>query len=210
MWMVPERDRIVSPHHSSRHGEGVEGVVIHQSVSPTESEAREVRRLRNVTKRTTGNIWSAHDVLLRSGRRVQMVPYDRAAWHTDDETASWFIGNRTVSQPVDRFTIGIELMNVGPLERQPDGTYRNVYKGVHTGAVAFDALGVPYEPFTVAQIAALRALVYELCAAFPTLCDPLRWTGHEDIQPGKVDPGAMFPWADLRGWVLAARDGVCV
>ena len=199
MWIVPERDRIPSVVTTPRDGAGITGAVIHTTGSPFGAgphadESGELARLRRWADGSPRS--STHFVILRTGRVVQMVPLDVAAEHTSDARASW--GTRT---PVDRYTIGIDLMNVGALARDGD-VYRNGYGGVHHGSVAHDAQGRPWEGFTHRQIEALWVTVPRLIAAVPALGDPDAWTGHEDIQAGKVDPGPLFPWVQFRGMVV--------
>lgn len=152
-----------------------------------------MRRLRRWAKGKPAS--STHEVILRSGRVIQMVPYHLAAEHTSDARASW--GDRA---PVDRYTIGIDLMNVGALTRDGD-VYRNGYGGVHHGSVVHDAQGRPWEGFTYRQMDALWSLVPRIIRIIPALADPDAWAGHDAIQPGKVDPGPCFPWADFRAMV---------
>ncbi|MFC4527858.1 N-acetylmuramoyl-L-alanine amidase [Dyella halodurans] len=85
-------------------------------------------------------------------------------------------------------SIGIELVNLG---RYPD--WWNSHHQTMT------------EPYTAAQIAALRALLAQLRQDFPNLH---LIAGHEDLDtarmpasddsskdvPRKLDPGPMFPW----------------
>ena len=54
---------------------------------------------------------------------------------------------------------------------------------------------IAYEP---AQYHALRTVILQLCAAYPTLSLE-RIAGHSDIAPGrKTDPGAAFDWPRLQ------------
>jgi len=64
------------------------------------------------------------------------------------------------------------------------------------------------EPYTAAQIAALRALLAQLRTEYPNLH---QIAGHEDLDtarvpasdqpdrevPRKLDPGPLFPWAQV-------------
>ncbi|MFC3650026.1 N-acetylmuramoyl-L-alanine amidase [Dyella humi] len=88
-------------------------------------------------------------------------------------------------------SIGIELVNHG---RYPE--WYDSHRQTMT------------EPYTVAQIAALRALLAQLRTEFPNLREI---AGHEDLDtarvpasddpnlevPRKLDPGPLFPWTDV-------------
>ncbi|HKR76697.1 MAG TPA: N-acetylmuramoyl-L-alanine amidase [Rhodanobacter sp.] len=88
-------------------------------------------------------------------------------------------------------SIGIELVNTG---RYPDW---------------FDSRRQTMtEPYTAAQVAALRALLAQLRAEFPNLHEI---AGHEDLDTARVaasddpaklvsrklDPGPLFPWSEV-------------
>lgn len=197
MWIVPESDRVPSVVTASRHGAAITGVVVHASGSPHGTPAQGYSR--NVRWATGKPRSSTHLNILRNGRVLQLVPLDLAAEHTLDSAASW--GDRV---PVDRYTIGIDLMNVGALTHHGGEVYRNGYRALHHGGVAHDAQGRPWESFPMRQVDALLALVPCIIAAVPALADPGAWIGHESIQPGKVDPGPVFPWRALRAAVAAA------
>ena len=88
-------------------------------------------------------------------------------------------------------SIGIELVNTG---RYPDW-----FDSRHQTMT---------EPYTAAQIAALRALLAQLRTEFPNL---RQIAGHEDLDtarvpasddpalavPRKLDPGPLFPWQEV-------------
>ena len=96
-------------------------------------------------------------------------------------------------------SIGIELVNRGRWPHWLDSRHQ-----------AMD------EPYTDAQLAALVALLQELCARFPALAQV---AGHEDLDTGEVeasddpaltvrrkrDPGPLFPWEQLLARVPLRR-----
>ncbi len=108
---------------------------------------------------------SAHYLVHEDGRVVQMVRESDRAWHAG--RASW----KGLSD-VNSFSIGVEIVNPGPLAGFPD--------------------------FPDAQIEAVAALCRDVCARHGIA--PERVLAHSDVAPGrKIDPGERFPWARLAG-----------
>jgi len=64
---------------------------------------------------------SAHVVVARDGKITQLVPFDVTAWHDGEST---WRGRRFLNS----FSIGIEIVNPGKLQKIGEG----VYKGVGT------------------------------------------------------------------------------
>jgi N-acetylmuramoyl-L-alanine amidase len=185
-----------SPHHSSRRGRRVAAIVYHYTAGPT--QAGTVSWFQNPQSRV-----SAHYVIGRNGRIVQMVRLNRAAWHAG---RSILAGRRGVN----RFSIGIEIVNWGQLRRRGQ-RYRR--RGVrrrcahpfctrtgrrYTGQAPIRARGRYWEPYTQAQYRSLIRLTRYLVARYPTIT---HITGHEDIalpRGRKTDPGGAFDWARIR------------
>jgi N-acetylmuramoyl-L-alanine amidase len=106
---------------------------------------------------------SAHYLVHEDGRIVQMVRESDRAWHAGK--GSW-----KGRCDVNSFSIGIEIVNCGPLGGFPD--------------------------FPAVQIEAVAALARDICARHGIA--PERVLAHSDIAPGrKIDPGERFPWARL-------------
>ncbi|HOW84095.1 MAG TPA: N-acetylmuramoyl-L-alanine amidase, partial [Spirochaetota bacterium] len=61
---------------------------------------------------------SSHLVIGRDGRIVQMVAFNKKAWHAG--ASSW--GNL---EGINRYSIGIELVNAGKLRRRSDDKWVN-------------------------------------------------------------------------------------
>lgn len=139
---------------------------------------------------------SAHLVVGRDGRVAQLVPFDVVAWHAGAST--W--PNAT---PVNRFSIGIEMVNLGPLELK-NGVYRSVatgtvvpkedvFEGKHKNGASYQF----WQKYTDVQVAKVEELIGFLKTLYPTITQVV---GHDDVSPGrKQDPGP--------GWVrLLPRD----
>lgn len=106
---------------------------------------------------------SSHYLVHEDGRVVQMVREADRAWHAG--RGSW----RGVAD-VNSFSIGIEIVNLGPLAGFP--------------------------PFADAQIDAVTELCLGIVARHAV--QPERVLAHSDIAPGrKIDPGERFPWLRL-------------
>jgi N-acetylmuramoyl-L-alanine amidase len=106
---------------------------------------------------------SCHYLVYEDGRITQMVREADRAWHAGK--GSW----KGVSD-VNSYSIGIEMVNCGPLADFP--------------------------PFPDRQIKAVIGLSRDICERWSIV--PERVLAHSDIAPGrKVDPGERFPWRVL-------------
>ncbi|WP_430390741.1 N-acetylmuramoyl-L-alanine amidase [Dyella sp. 20L07] len=156
-----------------RPASAVEMVVIHCTELPDLATAREYGE-RAQYESGVGN--SGHYYIDRDGSIYRYVPGTRVANHVRGQNPH---------------SIGIELVNLG---RYPD--WWNSKRQTMT------------EPYTPAQIASLRALLAQLRHDFPNLH---LIAGHEDLDtarlpatddpsvevPRKLDPGPLFPWAQV-------------
>ncbi len=111
---------------------------------------------------------SAHYVIGAAGETWRLVDEAARAWHAG--AGAW--GN---VRDVNSRSIGIELVNSGPLDALP--------------------------PYPAPQMAALEALLDGIMARWSIR--PARVIGHSDMAPGrKSDPGPKFDW---RGLALGGR-----
>lgn len=137
---------------------------------------------------------SAHFVVGRDGAVVQLADTNAVTWHAG--ASSW-----KGAPSVNSYSIGIEMLNLGPLKRVPAAagkpvSYRangstldipesDVFHGRHQTDRA-----CPYEHwqrYPDAQVAAVDRLLSKLLDAYPHVEDVV---GHSDIAPGrKIDPG---------------------
>jgi N-acetylmuramoyl-L-alanine amidase len=141
---------------------------------------------------------SAHLVIGRAGEIVQMVAFNKKAWHAGK--SSW--GNL---DGMNQYSISIELANAGKLRKRSDGKWVNwaneiipedeVTVARHKDETT-DAGWHEYSEIqikTAMQIASLLNTQY----AFTDVL------GHEDISPHrKTDPGPLFPMNSFRSIVL--------
>ena len=106
----------------------------------------------------------------RAGKGIiwQLVPEQQLAWHAGP---SFWRGATRINDT----SIGIELVNRG-------------YRRTPTGP--------EWQPFTVAQMTALEALLRDIARRYAI--PPENIVGHSDIAPQrKQDPGPCFPWQQL-------------
>lgn len=136
----------------------------------------------------------AHFVIDRAGNITSVVPTNQRAHHAG---VSAYDG----VQSVNGFSIGIELVNAGPLRRTEDGRFlewesKREYRG--------PVVEVPehklrwWAGYSPEQIDALAEVVAELKATLPIEAV----VGHSEIavpKGRKIDPGPAFPWERFRG-----------
>lgn len=148
------------------------------------------------TQKPQGNA-SAHLVLGRNGRIVQLAAFNAVTWHAGVSQWNGIDG-------LNHHAIGIEMDNAGLLNREgeryvswfgkayPENEVR-LAEHRHGGGTR------PWHHYTEVQIA--RALeLCELLVAHYGLEDVL---GHEDVARGrKIDPGPAFPLAAVRSRAL--------
>jgi N-acetylmuramoyl-L-alanine amidase len=146
---------------------------------------------------------SAHFVVDRDGRTAQLLDTDAVGWHAGQ--SSWG------GQPgVNSFSVGIELVNLGPLLVKTDGSYvsasgsrvvpeEDVFHGKHNT----DA-GCPYiawQKYTAPQLERAAELIRLLRAKYPTVAEIV---GHQDVAPKrKLDPSPAFVSSGLLSYKQA-------
>ena len=123
---------------------------------------------------------SAHYVVGRDGRVVQMVKEDAVAWHAGRSSMKpWLPDGDPGKEPnVNAFSVGIELV------------------------------GTADSGFTDRQLASLYGLLETLVTTYHI--PPERVVGHEDVAPGRtIDPSGyskQFPWEKTRSVCKAAYE----
>ncbi|VAV83689.1 1,6-anhydro-N-acetylmuramyl-L-alanine amidase [hydrothermal vent metagenome] len=177
---------IICPHYSSRKGEPVDMIVIHYTASGS---------LDGTTSWFQGpeSKVSAHYLVGKDGSVVQMVKEADKAWHAG--TSEW-MGRSNCNV----FSIGIEIINWGILQKKDDGFYcaiNNKYTQKYNGETPVESGDHFWEPYTGEQYEALAELVRDIIQRRGI--EVARVVGHSDIAPvRKTDPGAHFDWARFR------------
>lgn len=144
---------------------------------------------------------SAHLVVGRDGRIVQMAPFNRAAWHAGRSVWKGVQG-------LNQHSIGIEMDNAGRLVRSGDG-YRSWFQGVYPAADVVIArhrneqAEACWHAFTGEQIETVLGITTLLMREYQ-LKEVL---GHDDIAPlRKSDPGPAFPMESFRARLFGRSD----
>jgi len=150
---------------------------------------------------------SAHLVIGRDGTIYQLVPFNTIAWHAG-------ISNYMGRSGFNKFSIGIELQNAGPL-RKSDNEYFSAFETkIPPNEVIYaqhrnESEKRYWQTYSDVQIATCE----EVCSALMdffykgnpqggydgSLQQIKLILGHEEIAPGrKSDPGPAFPLDKLR------------
>lgn len=141
---------------------------------------------------------SAHLVIGRDGKLVQMVAFNRRAWHAG--VSKW-----GELENLNQFSLGIELVNAGKLRKNPAGKWENWAKIIiPDDQVTIATHKQEQEPtgwheYTDIQIEVALQAAIALHERYP-FSDIL---GHDDISPGrKADPGPLFPLNSFKSRIL--------
>lgn len=142
---------------------------------------------------------SAHLVVDEDGSVVQLVPFDRAAWHAGK--SAWA---DVTSGSVNPVSIGIEIANLGDLDGSPgrwmsDGGRPVPDDRVLVARHAAGGAARPWHTYPPRQVAAVIGISRALHAAYRFEAV----LGHDDVAPGrKVDPGPAWPMDMVRAAVM--------
>jgi N-acetylmuramoyl-L-alanine amidase len=144
---------------------------------------------------------SAHLVMAREGEIYQLVPFDTVAWHAGPSSYAGRTG-------LNKYSIGIEIDNAGPLTRTGDGNFAAWFGGSYAAADAIEGVHRNervsrfWHRYSEIQI----EQVEEICALLIERYGITTIVGHEEIAPGrKNDPGPAFPLDKLRTRLLLER-----
>lgn len=140
---------------------------------------------------------SAHYLIGRAGETVNLVPADLVAWHAGVSSYAGYEG-------LNKWSIGIELVNWGPLFQATDSHFRpvgfndvidpaDVYVGRHKNPrCSFEF----WHKYSDEQVDACIRLCRELLDKYPSIREIV---GHDDIAPNrKFDVGPAWDWAGFR------------
>ena len=159
---------------------------------------------------------SAHLVVGREGQLVQMVPFDKPAWHAGADSKwlsrepPWWMGSLTPLTHLNFHSLGIEFDNYGPLHQAADKRFYTWFgievspdQAIEINPSANGSFGTRFwHAYTSVQIDLAQQLAAVLVRGFG-LVDIV---GHSDILPGKTDPGPLFPLSRIRSLVYGRAD----
>jgi len=201
LWLVDQQHRNIT---ADRYHKGykpqmiepIEAVVYHYTGSTRPNPTK-----RWLTKKDE-YYQSAHFLVERDGTVWQLAALDERTWHAGGKSSKLFGAGNTNGR-----TIGIEIMNVGPVVH--DGSmYRTLFNKPFTGrpvnapeAYALEHGYGLWEAYEEPQVLSVIELTRLLKREFPILArEPeTRLIGHEDVDPSrKMDPGPVFPWDRIR------------
>jgi N-acetylmuramoyl-L-alanine amidase len=173
-------------------------LIIHYTAGGTMSGA--VEWFKNAASKV-----SAHLVIDRDGETTQMVRFDRIAWHAG--VSSW-----RGRSGMNKFSLGIELVNWGLLRRAADGYVTSTGRKVPESRVVlarhknFEPNRVhAWEVFDESQFAAVVAASLALVRAYSIPIENV--LGHDDVSPvRKQDPGPAFDMKRFKA-LLLGRSG---
>ena len=183
-----------SPNQSGAFKDGLpDTIVMHYTAGS--SMASSVNWLKNPKAKA-----SAHLVIGKSGKIVQLAPFNRITWHAG--RSKW-----NKRRGLNNYSIGIELDNAGVLEKRADGYYTHFGEPVANDRVVLarhkhEQQESAWEAYTEIQL----RIVTELCMVLREQYNIVELLGHDDISPKrKRDPGPAFPLEQLREKVLLGR-----
>lgn len=143
---------------------------------------------------------SAHLVLGRDGRIVQLIPFTKKAWHAGKSQYMNRVG-------INHYSIGIEMDNAGPLRKTGNGFVSDFGHSYPDTEVILathrnESEARYWHMYSEAQI----RCAYELCELFIETYPIQYLVGHEEVAPKrKTDPGPAFPLDKFRDQLLNKR-----
>lgn len=145
---------------------------------------------------------SAHLVIGRDGSITQMVPFNEIAWHAGKSSWENLSG-------LNSYSIGIELDNAGPLQRNAAGQWVAWFGDAYTDDQVIEAIHKHQTTPKGWQIypAVQLEVAIEVGITLTDYYNFIDVLGHEDIAPGrKSDPGPAFPMETYRTHLFGRAD----
>lgn len=173
-------------------------LVLHYTAGPSIESAIGV-----LTKRRYRYNVSAHVVIGRDGEVVQLASMDRVTWHAGK--SRWRQGELELTN-LNTVSIGVELVNAGPLDPCEGGNWQSWWGGLypeHEVVKATHRNGGPHTAWMHYPHDQL-ASTYQVAKAVVDHYAILDVVGHDEVAPGrKFDPGPVFPMEEFRRRIFA-------
>lgn len=139
---------------------------------------------------------SAHLVIDRDGTITQLVPFDTIAWHAGK--SQW-----KDRESLNKFSIGIEIVNAGPLTLD-NGRFYTWDKLILENSEVVPRLNAQSElefwhKYPNVQLSTVKTI----CLALKQQYNIKEILAHSDIAPDrKIDPGPIFPLSNYQNDIL--------
>ena len=159
-----------------------QGVVLHQTVT---------YNLNSTVAFFKRNVVDVHFVIGHDGKIVQMADCNKSCAHAGRSEWDGFKG-------LNQYFIGIELVNLGPLTKQSDGSYLDAYDRPFNGLIRErKAFGHKYwEACPREQEEALLKLCRWIQDRYKIPVD--NFTAHYEVSPNrKIDPAGALSFKDM-------------
>lgn len=181
-----------SPNHGGSFDQNaLDTIIIHYTAGSSRNSA-----VRTLKKKSTKA--SAHLVVGRDRKITQLIPFDTIAWHAGRSSYKDKTG-------LNKYSIGIEIDNAGPLQKSGDKYYswfgkayseEEVIKAVHR----HENEAKYWHRYSEWQMNAVREICLLLIEEYPSIRFIL---GHEEVSPNrKIDPGPAFFLDQFRQKIL--------
>jgi len=147
---------------------------------------------------------SVHLLIGRGGEIQQFVPFNHAAGHSGEN--HWY----DVYHNMDKHSIGIEMLNAGPLKSNDQGEFYKMSGGTRYAIPEEDRVLINnrwWQIYPQAQIEATHTVVQLLFHHYPGLKEIL---GHNEINPKyrPDDPGPAFPMQWFHAVILGLDENL--
>lgn len=162
-------------------------IVLHSTMSGDANAT--IKTLQNPDRRV-----SAHILIDRDGSFIQLVNFERQAWHAG-------ISNWRGRSNLNKMSIGIELVNLGDVTRMMKAT-----PGAEP-ALPDDQVevrnGKIWQKYTTYQLAALNAILQAIAQKYSIQ----NIVGHCEVSKNrKVDPGPLLPVEKIESRILNTKE----
>lgn len=139
---------------------------------------------------------SAHLVIGRDGAVVQLADFTKPTWHAG--ASRYHAKNGLVYTGLNQYSIGIELVNPGPIDNKGRTVMNSKWDGdVEVHKVSYSD-HMEWASYTPEQLNACFNVCQALFKAYPSIIEIV---GHNYISPGrKIDPGPAFPLDSFKNW----------